>query len=177
MIRKRIILLFFTIMLLFSSCFVKPNGGYVLFFNPRIKSEYCQNKETILGASEYLFRKVFGMRNYKDYYITSRECGDTLVLTYIKKELNNDRIMRFEVDKIDDEIIQELIDSNIDSTEISNVQVLVSREECNCNIITLYIPINIDDISSDRKIIFRSDNICKIVISKKECKIIDFICG
>jgi hypothetical protein len=156
-----------------SGCFVKPNGGYVLFLDPRIKCEYCTDQEAILGASEFLLKRIWNNK-IADYNVTVRECGDSLVLTYIRKDID---FFLYEVNDFDDKTINELVNKTID-TSTTNYRVSRSIRECGTKFVIISIPVPLHpDPIAPNKIILRHDNICTIVISKKNCRIIDFICG
>jgi hypothetical protein len=170
--KKRMMFLLLILIVNLSGCFVKPNGINVLFFDPRLKKEYCTNKETILEAAEYLLKKVFHKKNFADYHVVVGECGDTLISTYIRKE-SFDSIIQ--IDNTSPSIVDKYIQQKTDTTQKSYYFIFPNIEKCSNNTITIAI-INDPYISSKGSIVFRHDNICEIIISKKECKVIDWIC-
>ena len=171
--RKKI-LLFILFAISLSGCFVKSEGSYVLFFNPRIKCEYCTNQETILGSSEFLLKKVFGIKKIENYHIAAGQQGDSLILMYIRKE-SFDHIIPFQSDSVNKKMIDKIIQDKIDTNQMWHYFVFPDIEKYNSNNVVIAIK-NYNTTPANGQITFRSDNVCKIIISKEKCRIIDWIC-
>lgn len=90
---KRKIILLTSLVLWLSGCQVThPTYGqgktYRLFYNPRVKCEYCASKQAIIDNVDIFYRKAFGKdKDYDQYKINVIYDEDDWVVVRYKRSL------------------------------------------------------------------------------------------
>lgn len=184
---KRLLLVFYLLSFL-SGCYIRNNvlesenpsdktkdKSYSLFFNPYLKCEYCLQEDMLRNNVFTIYQKAFKTKiDTNIYNVDILGKNDTVMLIYTQKN-KGWHIAHSLVENVKKE--KYLSAYEMDTNSVLNEITYYMRIDTQYSVMTHMKRVNTIKSGNSENVTLNDCMISRILLSKKECKLIDWRCG